>query len=371
MKNILLATTALVATASTAFAAGVELSGSAEMGIIGGDKYGDVTQFHTDIDVTFSMSGEADNGLTFGASIDLDESDGSNGECVADGAGDISCGIKGASDAFDNTTQGGESIFIAYGAGRLSMGDVDGAFDAALQEAIIGSSINDDLEHLGYNDNSGLDGAYDGQIATASYGFSGFTGFLSVELSDTSSDIDPVWGVGVSYTADLAGLALDLGLGYQQGDESAAEGAAGNITVEPTDSAADLVGKLNSKLRTDVWGLSVGTTFNNGIVGIINYSSANYAELDGFAGVDTGNTETHWGVALGYSMNALTVGANWGQYENFLGIENATVNGWGLVADYDMGGGLEAQFGYGASDIDADGGTSSSDSWSLGLAMSF
>ncbi|KKL69695.1 hypothetical protein LCGC14_2112360, partial [marine sediment metagenome] len=72
MKKVLFATTALVA--STSFAmADVDLSGVAEMGIFGGDGIED--QFHTDIDVTFSMSGSTDNGLTFGASIDLDESD--------------------------------------------------------------------------------------------------------------------------------------------------------------------------------------------------------------------------------------------------------------------------------------------------------
>ncbi|PYG30418.1 porin [Pelagimonas varians] len=360
MKNILLATTALVATASTAFAAGVEVSGYAEMGIIGGDPY-DNAEFHTDVDVTFSMSGEADNGLTFGASVDLDESQNAN--------------------AFNNRTQGGESIFIAYGAGRLSMGDVDGAFDSAMQEAIIGSSINDDHEHLGYNGNGGLDGAYDGQIATASYAFSGFTGYLSAEIHDgdrlTGDDgavYDPIWGVGVKYTADLAGLALNLGLGYQAGDSDAAEDAyaGADITITNNDSLSDIVGLIGANAREDIWGISVGTTFNNGLVAILNYSAATYAEspadTDGF----TGNDETHWGIALGYSMNALTIGANYGEYQNFLGLEDLTGSGWGFVADYDMGGGLEAQFGYGSSRLEVDNGDNrTNDTWSLGLAMSF
>lgn len=363
MKNILLATTALVATASTAFAAGVEVSGYAEMGIIGGDPY-EQAQFHTDVDVTFSMSGEADNGLTFGASVDLDES--------------VNAG------AFNNTTQGGESIFIAYGAGRLTMGDVDGAFDAAMQEAIIGSAINDDHEHLGYNGNGGLDGAYDGQIATASYGASGFTGYLSAEIEDDDKDITPVWGVGVKYTADLAGLALNLGLGYQSGDQDAAEASyagGNNFNITNNDSLSDIVGLVGAQAREDVWGLSLGTTFNNGLVAILNYSVASYAEAgnavdSGGNLVDpngiSGNDETHWGIALGYSMNALTIGANYGQYTNFLGLEDLTGSGWGLVADYDMGGGLEAQFGYGSSRLEVKNGDNrTSDTFSLGLAMSF
>src|SRR6056297_1358365 len=81
MKKILFATTALVASAGIA-SAEVALSGYAELGVFEnqngtGDGFsGDATkaQVFSDIDVTFSMSGEADNGLTFGASIDLDES---------------------------------------------------------------------------------------------------------------------------------------------------------------------------------------------------------------------------------------------------------------------------------------------------------
>ncbi|MCP3969641.1 MAG: porin, partial [Rhodobacteraceae bacterium] len=54
MKKVLLATTALVASAGIASAQGVALSGSAEMGIIGGT--GMEVQFHSDIDVTFTLS---------------------------------------------------------------------------------------------------------------------------------------------------------------------------------------------------------------------------------------------------------------------------------------------------------------------------
>jgi outer membrane protein OmpU len=79
MKKVLFATTALIATAGVA-AADITLSGSAEMGIVGGDTLSSAaalvrrdTQVHTDIDVTFSMSGQTDSGLSFGANIDLDD----------------------------------------------------------------------------------------------------------------------------------------------------------------------------------------------------------------------------------------------------------------------------------------------------------
>jgi outer membrane protein OmpU len=71
MKKVLFATTALVATAGVA-SADIALSGVAQMGIQGGSG-GATTQFVQDIDITFTMSGTADNGTTFGAAIDLDE----------------------------------------------------------------------------------------------------------------------------------------------------------------------------------------------------------------------------------------------------------------------------------------------------------
>src|SRR6056297_3414964 len=73
MKKILLATTALAATSGAAYA-DMSVSGSAEIGIIGASNI--ETQLFTDVDVNFSGAGETDNGLAFGFSVDLDESDG-------------------------------------------------------------------------------------------------------------------------------------------------------------------------------------------------------------------------------------------------------------------------------------------------------
>ena len=308
MKKVLFATTALVATAGVA-AADVAITGMGEIGIVGGDAYGDNTQFWTDVDVFFNMTGTADNGLNFGATVDLDE----NG-------------------AFAGTTQGGETLFIASGPWRLTMGDTDGAFDAALTEVGIGSSIDDaHTAHAGYNGNSGMDGTHDGQIARFQYAFSGFTGHLSVELDDTGTD-DPVWGLGVAYTASLAGLDLGVGLGYQSGEETGAD--------------------------ESVWGISLNTTFANGLQAIINYSEYDF---------DTADNQTHWAIGLGYSMNALTIGVNYGEMDDIGGVAGADSSGFGLAVNYDLGGGLSAQFGYGQSDV----GGVDTDQYSLGLAMSF
>ena len=151
MKKILFATTALVATAGIA-SADVDVTGMAEMGIMGGTSKtaagvstSTPTQFFTDIDVTFTMSGEANNGITFGATVYLDET---------------------SSATFAPAPQGGETIWVAYGAAKLTMGDTDGALDAAMQEvALAGGSLGDnETGHAGYNGNAALDGMNGGQV---------------------------------------------------------------------------------------------------------------------------------------------------------------------------------------------------------------
>lgn len=335
MKKVLFATTALVASTGIA-AAEVALSGSAEMGIVGGT--GMDIQFHTDIDVTFTMSGETDNGLTFGASVDIDES------------------VSGA--AFASTTQGGESVFLSGNFGTITMGDTDGAFDWALQEALAGGgSINGDEEHGGYNGNGGLDGNYDGQVVRYDYSFGDFSVALSGEVDDTGFG-DPILGVGFRYNADLGGLTLGVGVGFQTGDT-----VTGGVTTttqfinkagtpaDPSDDFLDSITFTTAKVATstDVWGLSLDAQFENGLRAIVNYS-------------DLDNNNEHYAIALGYETGAIAVGVNYGEFNN-------GASGFGLAASYDLGGGAAIQFGYGSTDPAGAG--SSTDSYSLGVSMSF
>lgn len=324
MKTLLLASTALVATAGIA-AAEVSISGMAELGIFqnenasGDGSTGDLgkTRVFSDIDVTFSMTGETDGGLSFGASIDLDEAIGP--------------------DQTDAARLPNATIFMAYGPMRLTVGDTDSAFDARLTETAIGGAINDDhTVHPGYNGNSALDEAYGGQEIRLDYSFDAFTASLSVAPDRNATDFDTSWSVGVSYNTALAGLDLGVGLGYQQIDEAAAV--------------------YDSRI-----GLSLSTKFDNGLTAILNYSS--WSD-DSSGGADDA---THWGVGVGYTMNALTIGVNYGEYDfddNFA----ADASGFGVAVNYDLGGGLQAQLGYGGGDID---GGNYEDTYSLGVAMSF
>ena len=324
MKTLLLASTALVATAGIA-AAEVSISGSAELGIFqnengtGDGATGDPEKVRvfTDMDVTFSMSGETDGGLSFGASIDLDEALGP--------------------DQTDAARLPAATMFLAYGPMRLSVGDTDSAFDARLTEVAIGGAINDDhTAHPGYNGNSGLDEIYGGQEIRLDYSFDAFTGSISVSPDRNATDFDLAYALGVSYNMDLAGLTLGLGFGYQKVDEAAA-------------------------LYDTRIGLSAATTFGNGLQAILNYTMMSD---DSSGGADDGS---HWAIGLGYTMNALTVGVNYGEFDvdDAFGADSS---GFGIAANYDLGGGLVAQLGYGGGDID---GGNYEDTFSLGVAMSF
>jgi len=304
MKKVLFTTTALIASAGFASAQGVSLSGSAVLGIWGGD---DVeTQFFTDIDVTFKMSGETDNGLSFGANVDLDESDGK--------------GASVESGAFDGRQQGGEVVYLKGAFGNINAGDTDGALDWAMQEAIIGGTVGDVNEHVGYSGNGGLDGSSggafgSGQVVRYDYSFGDFAFAVSAEI-DTDAGDDNIFGVGGKYSGDLGGVTLGVGIGYQ------------------------------SNSVVDVMGVSLDVASDNGLRAIVNYTDM--------------ETDTHTGLALGYTMDALTVAVNWGEYDS-------GDNGTAVTVNYDLGGGAELQAGYAVNEESG----ADANRFSLGVAMSF
>ncbi|QFU09926.1 Porin [Rhodobacteraceae bacterium THAF1] len=356
MKNLLLASTALVA--STAFAmADVDISGSAEMGVFGVNADDDIDdgdlQFHTDINVVFTMAGETDAGLTFGAEVELSDVDGPG---------------VGATD--DDSDDGGAVIFVSGVYGTLTMGDTDGALDFALQEAIIGSSIADDHEHVGYNGNAGLDGIYDGQVARYDYTFGDFSFAVSAEIQDegirgaalgvdgevdgtvfgldvdgVDVDGDPALGVGMRYSGSFAGFDFGAGIGYQQADLRFSDGV---------DSA---------DFDVDIFGISLDTTVA-GFQVILNYSELNGEANDGTNDVDF--DADHFGIAVGYTFGEILVAANYGIYDFDDGGED---EGFGLVANYDLGGGAALEFGYGYNDPDGD--DNDFDTYSFGISMDF
>lgn len=328
MKKVLLTSTALVAFAGAA-SAEVSLSGSAEMGIVGGE--GVDTQFIQSIDVRFSMTGETDGGLTFGATIDLDD------------ALDMS---NAATDTIDETGFSDFTVFISGNFGTVTMGDTDGAMDWALTEAgNVGNpgSINDaETAHLGYV-GSYLDGDYDGQILRYDNTFGDFGVAVSVEqpLMGGESDFDTGYALGLKYNAALGGFDIALGLGYQSID--------GDSLTAPNLGASGV---------EDALGFSATTTFDNGLSAGLTYVV--YGGISGFEDV------THTAVGFGYQIDAVSLHMNYGVLDSDdWGDE---ISGFGIAAAYDLGGGASVNFGYSDSD---DGSDTDYDTYSLGLVMSF
>ncbi|MFN3147130.1 MAG: porin [Paracoccaceae bacterium] len=311
MKKVLFATTALVATASIA-SADVALKGSAEMGIFGGNGVTGVDpQFFTDVDVNFSGKGTTDGGVEFGFSVDLDE------------------GGAGAAAVANNADDGGATIYVSGTFGKLTMGDTDGGFDWAMSEvAGPAGSINDDhTGHAGYNGNSGFDGTNDGQIAAYEYSFADFAFAVSAEIDDNGGTPGVVYGIGAKYSVAMSGASLSLGLGYQ--------------------------GYTNAS----IWGASAAINMDNGL-----YMGVNYSQTAGTAVDDT----QHYGIGLGYSVDAVSVGVNYGSYNRTVG---ADTSGFGVAAQYDLGGGMKLHAGYGWSD--RPGTANDTSSYSFGASMSF
>ena len=282
MKKLLIATTALVATAGMA-AADVTLSGYAEMGI---KDNGEDTVFHHDLDVKFSLTGETDGGLTFGATIDLDE--------VANGI---------------SSENGPHSVFISGNFGTLTMGDTDGAMDWANQEIGMLTTISDDhTSHSGYWNGVMHDGTEDGQILRYDNTFGDFGVAASLELEDGGGN-DNVIQLGLKYST----ANVSLGLGYSDTGTS------------------------------DAMSVSAKTSFS-GLDIVVNYSDSQF-------------NGSYTGLGLGYTMGDLSMTANYGDFSDF-------GNGYGVAANYSVGGGAVVMLGYGNSEFD-------DSTFSLGLGLSF
>ena len=308
MKKLLLATTMLAGTAGFA-AAEVAVSGYAEMGIWS-DSAGDIA-FWQDVEVTFTMSGTTDGGLEFGAAIDLDE-------------GDVAL-----------NDDSGTTVYISGSFGKLTMGGTDGALDWAVQDAGALTSLADDhTTHVACFGASGIDAKGDNQVARYENTFGAISFAISAEQEDNGAagGPDDIWGVGVKYTADLGGTALNLGLGYQKGNFA-------NVNATAT-------------------GVSVGAELASGFsasLGFIQY------DLEPAAAVDF----DHVGLGLTYKSGALSVNANYGEISPDVG---ASLDSYGLAVNYDLGGGAVVMAGWG-SDVSIAAGDQ--DQWSIGLGMSF
>lgn len=291
MKKVLLTSTALVLSASIA-AAEVSVGGSGRMGIIGGgtDDAGTTGIDETDlkftsrIRISFSASGETDGGLAFGGSIRADNAVGGN------------AGTAG-------------SVFAEGAFGKISMGDVSGA-----PEAAVGDVSGVGLTGLGdYNEMTYLS---NGDRPAMRYDY--VTGSLGFHVSaDNPGAFNISEAIGVAVTYSMGDMSF--GLGYEENEDS-----------------DHLIG-----------GISAG--FGDATVKAI-YGTADLAGTD----------FDQYGVSLDYVFGAATATAF------FVSKDAGTaVDTLGVGMSYDLGGGASLKAGYVDSDAEDDG------LYDFGLNMSF
>ena len=328
MKKILLATTALVGFAGAA-SAEITLSGYAEIGVDGGN-LGYTTQFHNDWQVNFNFASETDGGLSFGGKVQIEESNSPQA-------------INGALKIDD------EAFWVSGSFGKVTLGETAGALDWAVPEIFSGTAISDDHStHAGVYWNTGLDGTYGDQIARYEYSFGDFGAAFSLEMDDTGVN-DPVLGLGGKWSGSMGGMEVNAGIGYED----------------------------DGTLST--WSLAATAKMTNGVSVALGYADFSNTATAGFSDyVGNGVAVDNWvGIGVAYNTGALTVGANYGMYSAAIAGEGDP-KGFGIVANYDLGGGAVAMFGYGSSSGSSslganygNGNGHGTKTWSAGLGMSF
>ena len=134
MKNLLIATTALVATAGVA-AADVSLSGAANFGVINNGDAGADTFMYNNVSVTAAMSGETDGGLTFGASLSM-----RSGNDVDLDTGDLNKATNVATNKLSDMSLG--NIYVSGDFGKLT-------FDANGIDNLMDDAFAHDVSYAG------------------------------------------------------------------------------------------------------------------------------------------------------------------------------------------------------------------------------
>lgn len=242
MKKVLFATTALIATAGMA-SADVSWSGSAGAGVYDdGD-----TEFYNFIELTATLSGESDNGLTFGGSFDLQ-----TGPKFDVGDFEYDGNQAGQNDN-DSSTFG--TLFISGDFGTIT-------FDREGTDNMYDSGFSHDVKY--------------------EYDMAGFS--FALTFDDTSAS-----GNGDQWSAML-GYSMD--------------GISASITTDDSssfviDAAYDVTAEINVAISHDV-------PDGGGSV-----TELSVAYDDGTVSADASiDTDDSWSIGLGYTVDGISVAAS-------------------------------------------------------------
>ncbi len=318
MKKLLIATTALVATAGVA-AAEVTISGNARMGVVynGAD-----LNFSSRIRASVSMSGTTDGGLEFGGSFGIHD------------AGAAANGDEG-------------SVYISGAFGKLEMGATVGA-----AEAVIG-----DLPEIGFSDLTsqvGIGGTVFNvgeNETTFITGDGAKSGFRDPELLYTYSTGGLTFALSLSDGKELGDRTNgDPTIGSLEIDQEMAVGvkyAFGDYSVALAYESVNVVGGGDY----DHLVLGAEATFGTTTVKLV-YGQGG-GSLDGFDQLGLGVTST---------FDAVTVKA----YVKQQSFGSTDIMSYGIGGEYDLGGGAVVAGGIADNDL-----TGSDPVADLGLKFSF
>lgn len=306
MKKVLIASTALVMLAGAA-AAEVALSGDARLGFV---YDGEDLQFSSRARVKFTLSGETDAGLAFGASFRVDQENYN-------------------ANRFRSAARGtAGSVWISGSYGKLSMGDTLSAAEKAIG----------DLVEIGYTDGTFLDDAEE-----ISY------------LSGDGENTDQGPNVLYEYSID----AISLYASASDGSARNCPAVTGALGCDDTtaDKDTDFAYSLAAKYDAGNWNAALAFGKHGDAQEIVlggEYTvdafavKAFYADYDERVAEEDGLGNVVWfdksfGLSGEYKMaNGVGLQAFWIRRElssDTVVLEDENIDAYGIGAFYDLGGG--------------------------------
>ena len=337
MKKILLATSILAATTGFA-AAEITLSGDARMGVV---DYGNDPEFSARARVKFTMVGETDGGLAFGASFRADQASGAQS-----GNEDMSAG----------------TVYVQGEFGKFEMGDVLSAAEAAFG----------DLDGVGY---TGLNDYTDITYINGDGGDADSRGSIS---------LNPVnQGTGSLFSYSNAGFGFYVGL-FDGVANGVSDVFAGAIDEDSVDS--DMSYSVALSYGTDTWSAGLGYLANGDFTATthggaaISQDGAEQIIVSGsgtfgattvkayYSDFDNWYWENSYGLSVSYSADALTFTGFARRDSDVLAAlttDRADQDSFGVGVGYDLGGGAALKAGIVDSDWEDD------TIFDAGITMSF
>jgi len=259
MKKLLI-TSALVAVAPAAFADGhITFSGSAEVGYImyGSDDEdsSDESSPYSSGSISVAMSGETDNGLSFGASFDINAG-GYNNE------GDF------GDDDGDNAGNGGITVYIGSDVLMFTAGE-NGDDEYYWELAGESGGFTYALTNVFGTDSGDLEDSGD-DVTSLALGYT-----VDALAFSASANTDDEWDIGVTYTVSDA---LVVGLSYDEADvlTGTVSGETAGFTYS-LEAATDDSWEVALGYTVDAFGITASTDSDD------NYSVEGTYDLGGGA----------------------------------------------------------------------------------------